>query len=173
MRIAALLVLAPMLGACPTPPPAPPPVNTSWVGTWEGELVNIPTPPGFKPVQVKLEIGEFPAADNTCSTWRKTFAEDGVVRQVKDYKLCRGQGEQDLYVDEGDGTKLTTRWIGDVLVSPFKYDNILLITSTRLRGEVLEEEILVVTDKPAIQGVQPLLPRSIQRSEMRRAASAQ
>ena len=71
-------------------------------------------------------------------------------------------------MDEGDGVKLTARWIGDALVSPFKYASTLLVSSTRLRGDVLEEEILTVEDKPAATGVVLLTPRTTQRMTVTR-----
>jgi hypothetical protein len=89
-------------------------------------------------------------------------------KQVKDYKLCRGTGAADLYIDENNGIKLPARLLGDALISPFKYDNVLLISTMRLRGEVLEEEILTVDDKPAVTGVQPMNAKGIQRLEFRR-----
>lgn len=139
----------------------------AWEGKWTGKLVNIPAKPGAAPVDVTMEIGAFPASDNTCGTWKTTFSEGGAVKQVKDYKLCRGTGAEDIYIDEG-GTKLTARVIGDALVSSFKSGNILLVSTMRLRGEVLEEEILTVDDKPAISGVQLMQPKGIQRIELRR-----
>ena len=63
---------------------------------------------------------------------------------------------------------MPARIIGDALVSPFKADDILLVSTMRLRGEVLEEEILTVDDKPAIKGVQPMVPKGVQRIELRR-----
>jgi hypothetical protein len=141
-----------------------------WAGTWRGTLTNLPVRPGTTPVEVTMEIGPLPTADDTCATWRTTYFEGGKKSQVKDYKLCRGSGPDDLFIDEGDGVKLTARWIGEVLVSPFKYGNLLLVSEARLRGEVLEEEILVVDDRPATEGVVPLRPRSIQRLELRRVS---
>ncbi|MEI6243886.1 MAG: hypothetical protein WCQ64_02470, partial [Acidobacteriota bacterium] len=76
-----------------------------------------------------------------------------------------------LYTDEGGGVKLTTRWIGGVLVSPFRVDNLLLVVETRLRGDVLEEEIFTIDDQPQVKGVQPLKPRSIQRLTLRRVTA--
>jgi hypothetical protein len=90
------------------------------------------------------------------------------VRQVKNYRLCRGAGADDLTIDEGDGTRRTARWIGDVLVSPFKLNDLLLVSSIRLRGVFLEEEILTVQDQPATRGVRSLTPRGIQRLGLRR-----
>ncbi len=144
------------------------PAPAAWTGTWRGTLVNLPPRPGATAVDVTLEIGPFPSADGACSAWRTTYSDQGVVRQVKDYRLCRGTGPDDLFVDEGDGIKLTARLLGDVLVSPFKYDTTLLVATTRLRGEILEEEILTVEDRPAVAGVQPLRPRGIQRLQLRR-----
>lgn len=140
----------------------------NWTGTWKGSLVNLPARPGARAVEVTREIGAFPAADNTCTAFKTSYAEAGVVKQVKDYRLCRGLGPDDLFVDEGGGVKLTARVIGDALISPFKYDTTLLISTMRLRGDVLEEEILTVEDKPATQGPLPLRPRGIQRMEFRR-----
>ena len=139
-----------------------------WAGTWRGSLVNFPGKPGARPVEVAREIGPLPSADNTCTPFRTTYSEAGVVKQVKDYRLCRGVGPDDLFIDEGGGVKLTARVIGDALISPFKYDETLLVSTMRLRGDVLEEEILTVEDKPAIRGAQPLRPRGIQRLEFRR-----
>lgn len=144
----------------------------NWAGKWRGTLTNFPVRPDAKPIEVTVELGAFPTANNVCTTWRTTYAEGGVVRQVKDYRLCRGTGPEDLFIDEGNGVKLTARLIGEVLVSPFKYDNLLLISSLRLRGEVLEEEILTVDDKPATKGIQLLSPRGIQRLELRRLPAA-
>jgi hypothetical protein len=38
----------------------------------------------------------------------------------------------------------------------------------RLRGDVLEEEILTVDDKPAVAGPLSMTPKGIQRIELRR-----
>jgi hypothetical protein len=141
----------------------------SWNGTWRGSLINYPTKLGSSSyVDVLLEIGLYPTIDNTCAMWRYTYSEDGKVQAVKDYRLCRGHGADDLVIDEGNGVKLATRWIGGVLVTPFKYDNLFLVSSTRMRGDILEEEILTVDDKPAINGPQSMHTRAIQRIEMKR-----
>ena len=141
----------------------------SWEGKWTGKLTNVPAKPDAPQVEVTREIGAFPIAENTCATWKTTYSEAGAVKQVKDYKLCRGTGSADLYIDEGNGVKLPARLLGDALVTPFKYDNVLLVSTIRLRGEVLEEEILTVDDKPAITGVQPMQAKNLQRIELRRA----
>jgi hypothetical protein len=90
------------------------------------------------------------------------------VRQVTDYRLCRGIGPEDLYLDEGDGTRLVARWIGPVLVLPRKVGEVLVVRSIRMRGAFLEEEILTIQDRPAARGVQSLVPRGIQRLVLRR-----
>jgi hypothetical protein len=136
-------------------------------GVWQGILTNVPAHPGAAPVDVTMEIGALPA-DSGCAPWRTVYAEGGTVRQVKDYRLCRGLSAGELIIDEGDGTRLSARWIGAVLVTPFKVGDVLLVSSIRLRGVLLEEEILTVQDRPAVQGVQPLVPRSIQRLVFRR-----
>ena len=136
-------------------------------GVWQGRLTNLPARPGAAPVDVTMEIGALPA-DSGCAPWRTVYAEGGTVSQVKDYRLCRGLSAGELIIDEGDGTRLVARWIGVVLVTPFKLGDVLLVSSIRLRGVFLEEEILSVQDRPAVQGVQPLVPRSIQRLVLRR-----
>ena len=148
-------------------PVEPKSVVAGWEGKWKGTLVNLPAKPGAVPVEVTMEIGAFPTTDGACAAWKTTYSEGGAVKSVKDYKLCRGTGPTDLYIDEG-GLRLPARIIGDALVSPFKADDILLVSTMRLRGEVLEEEILTVDDKPAIKGVQPMVPKGVQRIELRR-----
>jgi hypothetical protein len=165
LALTLLLVGIPALGRGQETQPSAP---KNWAGKWKGTLVNLPARPGAVPVEVTMDIGPFPVADNTCAPWKTTYSEGGKVKAVKDYKICRGTGPDDLFIDEGDGVKLTARWIGDVLVSPFKYDSLLLISQTRLRGDVLEEEILTVDDQPAVKGVIALRPRAIQRLELTR-----
>jgi hypothetical protein len=145
--------------------------GADWTGTWRGSLVNLPVRQGATPVEVVREVGRIPARDSSCTALRTRYLEGGVERAVKDYQLCRGAGDADFYIDEGDGVRLTARWIGDALVAPFKYNTRLLISTTRVRGDVMEEEILTVDDQPAVNGVRPLVPRGIQRLELRRIAS--
>ena len=170
----ASLILAGLVGAgdviarAQAPAPIQAPVPEGWAGTWRGKLTDVPARAGAVQVDVTREIGDLPRTDNSCTTWRTSYSERGKAAQVKDYRLCRGTGPDDWFVDEGNGIKLTARWMGDVLVSPFKYDELLLVSSARLRGDVLEEEIVVIDDKPAIKGVLSLRPRSIQRLELKR-----
>jgi hypothetical protein len=142
-----------------------------WSGTWRGTLINLPTRPNAPAIEVTREIGTIPTTDSTCAALRTTYREGGAVRGVKEYKLCRGHGTDDWYVDEGGGLTLAARWLGDALISPFKYDSLLLISTMRLRDDVLEEEILTVTDRPAVQGPLSLTARGIQRLRMRRVSS--
>lgn len=143
--------------------------GAAWEGRWQGILVNLPARTGQGRVEVSREIGPYPAADSTCSTWTTTYYENGVQRGVKDYRLCRGMGPQDLYVDEGDGIRLTAGWLGDVLATPFKVGDLFLVAMTRVDGESMVEEILTVDDLPATAGVVPLRPKNLQRLTFRRA----
>ena len=120
------------------------------------------------PVQVMMEIGPFPVQDNTCSKWKNTYFQNGTTVNIKDYQLCRGKNATDLYVDEGDDVKLSSQLLGDVLVTPFKYDRLLLISQTRLIGDMLQEEILTINDQYSTQGIQPLNARVIQRLTVKR-----
>lgn len=148
-------------------PVTPPAMIARWQGTWKGELKDLPAKPNAPKVEVTMEIGPMPTADNSCTAWKTTYLEDGKTT-VKDYKLCRGTGADDLYIDEGGGTRLTGRIIGETFVVPFRSTGRLFVSSMRMRGEVLEQEILTVDDKPAADGVQPLTPRGTQRVELRR-----
>ena len=156
----AALAAAPRLRAQDTPP------NLS--GVWQGRLTHIPARPGAAPVDITVEIGQPPEADSSCVPWRTVYAEGGTVRQVKDDRFCRGSGAEDLYLDVGEGARLPARWIGTVLYLSFKVGDVLVVSSVRLRGVLLEEEILNVQDRPAAHGIQPLVPRSIQRLVLRR-----
>ena len=109
----------------------------------------MPAKPGATPVEVTMEIGAFPMTDNACTTWKTTYSEGGEIKTVKDYKLCRGTGASDLYIDEGDGVRLPARVIGEALVSPFKSGDTLLVSTMKMRGDVLEQEILTVDDRPS------------------------
>lgn len=145
--------------------------GAAWAGRWHGTLVNLPARPNARTVEVTRTIGPLPVADSTCTTFRTEYREDGVLRGTKDYRLCRGAGATDWYVDEGDGTRLAAQWLGDVLVTPFKVDRLLLIAQTRVRGDAMDEEILTVDDQPATTGVLPLRARSLQRLELRRVSA--
>ena len=137
-------------------------------GTWAGRLVNLPERPGAAVVDVTVEIGPMPTVADECTGWKTTYRESGVVKQVKDYRLCRTAGPADFVVDEGGGVRLPARWIGDVLVSTFKVGQTLLVTHTRVRGDLLEEEILNMDDRPASTDLVTLVPRGIQRLSLRR-----
>ncbi|MEP7384007.1 MAG: hypothetical protein ABI910_20170 [Gemmatimonadota bacterium] len=140
----------------------------AWEGTWRGELTNFPARAGAPRVTVVREVGAWPQVDNSCSLWRTTYLEDGVVKGVKDYQLCRGAGADDFAIDEGGGLRLASRWIGEVLITPFKFDDLLLIASTRVQGNMMVEEIVTVRDKPATTGALPLRAQGVQRLELRR-----
>lgn len=140
-----------------------------WEGRWRGELVNLPLRPGAAPVTVSAEIGPWPAV-GTCSVWRRSFESRDHPPVTKDYRLCQGPAPGELHVDEGNGIRLASRLVADTLLTPFKYGQLILLTSTRLRGEVLEEEIVTVDDKPAVEGPLVLQARGIQRITLRRVS---
>lgn len=132
-------------------------------GTWHGTLINLPVRAGAPVVEVTVELGALPAADSSCVPWKTTYREQGVVRGVKDYRLCRGAGADDLSVDEGGGVVLPARLLGDVLVSAFKTGSLLLVTHLRVQGDTLTEEIMTIDDRPATDALVTMRPRSIQR----------
>ncbi|TDP72261.1 hypothetical protein [Roseateles toxinivorans] len=141
-----------------------------WSGTWQGTLVNLPLRPGVPVVSVRAEIGPWPTAEQACTTWRRSYSTPEQPTQVKDYRLCRGATDDEWIVDEGNGVKLNGRMRGDMFVSPFKYDKLILVATTRLRGETLEDEIITIDDKPAVEGPLTLNARTIQRITFRRVS---
>lgn len=151
-------------------------IAQDWSGSWRGSLTNLPSR-GAPAVEITRELGPIPAADGECSLFRTSYAPSGKIPgMTKDYKLCRGKGPDDLWVDEGSGApKLQARLLGDVLVSAFRVQKkYLLISHLRLRGDgVLIEEIFSFADGDAATidatGVESLKPNSIQRLEFRRA----
>ncbi|MBY0374243.1 MAG: hypothetical protein K2Q23_09635 [Bryobacteraceae bacterium] len=140
-----------------------------WSGRWEGELVNYPRRESVAPVPIVREIGEMPRANGDCSTFKTTYSPPGQKIVVKDYRLCRGSGASEYFIDEGQGLKLKAQLLGDTLVSTFKYQRVLLISVMRLRGDLLEEDIYTAADQPATDGVLSLDTRSLQRLQFRRA----
>jgi hypothetical protein len=150
----------------PTVPRTVPPPDLA--GTWKGTLVNLPLRPTASVVAVTVELGALPAADSSCVPWKTTYAERDSVRAVKDYRLCRGAGARDLYVDEGGGVRLAAQLLGDVLTSAFKVGQTLLVTHLRVRGDTLEEEIISMPDRAATDGIVSLVPTSIQRLTLTR-----
>ncbi len=137
-------------------------------GAWRGTLTNYPTRPNAPQVTVTMELGDFPTADQQCVPWKTTYIERDTVRAVKDYRICRGTGAQDLVVDEGGGVRLKLSLLGGVLVSAFKSGPILLVTHLRVSGDVLEEEIITIEDQPGSDGLVTMRTRGIQRLRLER-----
>ena len=144
-------------------PVQPKPMIAGWEGKWKGTLKNIPAKPDAPVVEVTMEIGAFPMTDNTCTMWKLTFAS-----QVRNHKLCRGTGADDLYIDAGDEIKRTVTLLGDTLFLASKNNNVTVMTTNRLRGDILEIETLMADDKPAAMGVVPMNAKGIQRIELKR-----
>ena len=140
----------------------------NWEGTWRGSLVNFPLKPNATEVKVRMDIGPFPVKDQTCSMWRTTYFPVGQSEAVKDYRLCRGTGEDDLFIDEGNNLTLACRWLAGTLVSPFKVNDLLLVALTRLTGDSLEEEIYTINNPNSTQRIQSMKTRVIQRLSFQR-----
>jgi len=119
-------------------------------------------------LEMTLELGPFPTVDNNCTIWRGTYKQEGTVQAIKDYRLCRRNSDEDLFTDERNGIILDTQWIGGVFVSPYKVDNVFYIAITRMRGDILEDEILTVDNNCMSEGVHSLRTRAIYRTEMTR-----
>lgn len=98
-----------------------------------------------------LVIGSYPKTDETCTIWNGTFTEHGVVKLNKDYRFCRGHNATDLYIDEGNGATLAVQWFNDILAAAFKINGVFVVSRVRLRGDILEEEIIIADDKPGVE----------------------
>ena len=167
--LVACVVLAGRRAEAQLAPPSTPGVSRpELAGTWKGTLVNLPGRPNAPVVSITMELGAIPTADSSCVPWKTTYTERDTVRAVKDYRLCRGTGAKDLYVDEGGGVRLAAQLLGDVLTSAFKAGTSLLVTHLRVRGDTLEEEIISITDKPATEGIVTMVATNIQRLRLTR-----
>jgi hypothetical protein len=80
--------------------------------------------------------------------WNSTFTEHGIVQLVKDYRFCRGRNATELYIDAGHGVTLSVQRMNDAFIAPFKSQGLFTVSSLRMRVDTLEEEILIVDDKP-------------------------
>ena len=132
-------------------------------------MVNFPLKPDAVEVKVRMDIGPFPLEDQTCSTWRTTYFPVGQNESVKDYRLCRGTGENDLFIDEGNNVTLACQWLANILISPFKFGDLLLVSLTRQEGDTLQDEIYTISNPASTQRVQSMKTRGIQRLSFKRA----
>ncbi|CAF1323643.1 unnamed protein product [Rotaria sp. Silwood1] len=146
--------------------------QTNWTGTWYGPMEAYPEGEIGSGWNVTLEIGPYPITDESCTTWRNTFTENGIVQGIKDYRFCRGYGAEDLYTDEGGGVTIAAQWIDDVLVSPFKYKGVFAVHRMQMRNDVLEEETLITDDNQASpEVVVSIRARSIHRIKMKKISA--
>ena len=123
-------------------------VQIDWTGTWHGTIETYPEGQVGQGWHKTMIIGSYPMTDETCTTWNSTFTEHGVVRLTKDYRFCRGRNATDLYVDAGSAGTLTVQQFNGAFVAPFKHMGLFTVSTLRIRGDTLEEEILMVDDKP-------------------------
>lgn len=133
-------------------------------------MINYPNAPDFA-FDVLSEFGPYPINTNSCTVWRNTYLKNEITQAVKDYRLCRVDKDDDVnfYVDEGNGVQLSAQWIGNLLITPFKYDDLILISITKLDNNIFQEDIIIIDDESQkAKGVRSLKTRSIQRIQMKR-----
>lgn len=123
--------------------------ETNWIGTWHGVIETYPEGQPGDGWHKTLVIGSYPTDDHTCTTWNGSFTQHGVTQLLKDYRFCRGNNATDLYIDVGDGTTLGVQRIDPIFITAFKSSGLYVISSLRMRGDTLEEEIITADDKPA------------------------
>ncbi|UJR18286.1 hypothetical protein I4U23_005189 [Adineta vaga] len=145
--------------------------QTNWTGTWHGVIQTYPSNEIGSGWNKTLEIGSYPMTDHSCTTLRGTMTENGIVQIKKDYRLCRGYGPDDLYIDEGT-SRLGVQWINDELVSPFKAHGVFVISRLRMRGNILEEKLITTDDTPAIKNkIVSVRARSVHLIKMTRVSN--
>ncbi|CAF1316721.1 unnamed protein product [Didymodactylos carnosus] len=103
--------------------------QTDWTGTWHGATEAYPEGQLGHGWNVTFIIGPYPMTDETCTIWNN------------------------LYVDEGSGATAAVQWINDILVSSFKFNGVFAVATMRIRGDTLEEEIIIADDKPAAENI--------------------
>lgn len=142
---------------------------TNWTGLWYGTIESYPENALGHGWNVTMEIGLYPQTINSCTTWRSIFTEYDVVKLKKDYVFCRGPGVDDFYIDEGN-EKAAGRQIHNVLVSGLKLHGSYALATMRMRGNILEEEILM-TDDPLAENKNIVIsarPQSLNLKRLRR-----
>lgn len=133
--------------------------QTNWTGTWQGVIEAYPDGQLGHGYNVTYIIGPYPMTDETCVTWGSTFSERGVLKMTKNNRFCRGHGAADLYILDGEtGGKAAVQWIHDILVASFKVDGVFTVISMRIRGDTLQEEIIISDDKPGFENVLVSMP---------------
>ncbi|CAF1376429.1 unnamed protein product [Adineta ricciae] len=142
---------------------------TNWTGIWYGIIETFPKNELGSGWNVKLEIGNYPMKDFTCTIWKSIFTENDSIKTIKDYQLCRGNHLNDLYIDEGNNVTIKIQWINKMFISSFKYKGVLAISTMKMFENILEEDILIIDDYPADENhVTSLRIQSIHRMKMKR-----
>ena len=127
--------------------------QTNWTGTWHGVMEAYPEGQLGAGWNATWEIGSYPMVANSCTTWRIVYTENGVVKQNKDNRFCRGSDPDDLFISESGGGKVAVQWINDMAVSPMKSGGVFAVVTLRMHGDTLEEQVLVTDDNPAVPNV--------------------
>jgi len=163
LAVAMCGVSAPVRGQEPPP---------QWQGIWRGVLTNSPASARGDSIPVTMNLAPFPSANGSCTVWRTTYGEGRGKNGVKDYRICRRNGPQDLYVDELNGIRLRARLLGNAMVIGFTEKNRVYVTSLRMRGDTLIEETLTFVDGGGGPDLRSYSPISAQRVVLRRDTSA-
>ncbi|CAF1531644.1 unnamed protein product [Adineta ricciae] len=135
------------------------PSNTSeidkndWTGIWFGVVEGYPKDALGVGWNVTWEIGSYPMIDHHCTTWRIVYRSENVIQLEKNNEFCRGNDSNDLYIRDKNGGKAAVQWIDDVLTSAFKSQGSFAIARMKMHKNILEEEILLTDDKPAMDNV--------------------
>lgn len=142
-----------------------------WAGIWKGTMMNYPNRSSMKPMPIEIELGPFPSEDGSCSIYRTSYFPPGEKVTVKDYRWCRGNGEDDLYLDEGRGVHLKARLINDIMVTPIKVGSLVLISNLQMFDDILQEDIFLFDDLTTNKSIDSLIPNGLQRLTTKRVSN--
>ncbi|CAF0993761.1 unnamed protein product [Adineta steineri] len=144
-------------------------IQTNWTGIWHGMVKTYPEGQLGDGWNVTWEIGAYPLVDNSCTTWRIIYTQNGAVQIDKNNHFCRGRGSNDLFIRDSGGGKIAVQQVNDGLVSPFKSQDAFVVVRMQMREDTLEEEVLMTDDNPAIENaIVSLRLQSIHKIKMKR-----
>lgn len=113
----------------------------SWVGEWEGEMVNLRGEQASAPIPVELRI--HPLEDGTYE-WRTLYAKD-LERGLKDYRVLPDASDPTRFtMDEQNGILLDLRLLDGVLLAPFEVNGMAFLSRYFLEPDgTLRHEVIV------------------------------
>lgn len=172
---------APSANANSTAPGAQPTQTTpsfpsDWFGTWTGtaRLLSV----GSEPFEFGMTLVIGPTKDPSRFTWTLIYTNNGETEE-RPYELVAIDAAAGTYeIDEKNGIKLPTIYLGGSLRSAFVVDGVIVISTDRLErtpdGDRLISELVSIREGPSTGGengkpkVTVASRLSLQRTELKR-----